>query len=340
MSILLAKSDPPENLLEHTENCLTVYDSLRERMSFLADVAKNPDFFEHLFYAVALHDFGKAATGFQQQLTDGPRWNYRHEILSAGFVSGIQLSQEAKKAIGLTILTHHKDIDTLRHTYKHYPESEIGFQVWKNKIKELEPNWEALMAIQKQVTHWCLLEECMWTPVTSTDQLVNGYRDFLLPYQRTKRNHQLKNHPLPILHCTYGMLIRGCMIACDHLASAGKNEIQTALANLEACLTQNIEKKTKEKGRQFLGWEPFQKASGETIGQLILSAPTGSGKTEAALLWSHENQSKTFGNRVFYVLPYTASINAMYNRLKDLVSEDKIGVLHGESRLLRLSATC
>ncbi len=335
MSILFAKSDPQETLLEHTENCLAIYESLRVRMPFLAEVAQVPDFFGHLFYAIALHDFGKAATGFQQQLTENKRWNYRHEILSAGFVVGLQLSREAKEAIGLTILTHHKDIGTLRHTYKHYPESEVGFQVWKDKIKELEPNWEALMAIQKQVTHWftrwCPMEECMWTPLISTDQLVNGYRDFLLPYQRIKRSHQLKNYPLSILHCTYGILMRGCMIACDHLASAGKNEIHTALDNLEAHLIQHVEDRAKEKGRHFHGWESFQKASGETTGQLILSAPTGSGKTEAALLWSDRNQTKTHGNRVFYVLPYTASINAMYNRLQEFVSDEKIGVLHGKA---------
>ena len=331
MSRLLAKSDSSETLLEHTENCVKVYNSLQERMPFLAEVSKEPDFFEHLFYAVALHDFGKAATGFQKQLTGGKRWNYRHEILSAGFVTGLQLSREAKEAIGLTILTHHKDIDTLRHTYKHYPESEVGFQVWKDKIKELEPNWEALMTIQKQVPPWCPMEECVWTPVTSTDQLINGYRDFLLPYQRIKRNHQLKNHPLSILHCTYGMLMRGCMIACDHLASAGKNEIQTALDNLVEKLTQHVKEKAEEKGRQFHGWELFQKDSGDTIGQLMLSAPTGSGKTEAALLWSDKNQCETLGNRVFYVLPYTASINAMYERLKELVSDNKIGMLHGKA---------
>ena len=331
MSILFAKSDPPETLLDHTENCLAVYNSLRERMPFLADVAKVPEFFEHLFYAVALHDFGKAATGFQKQLKEGPKWGYRHEILSAGFVTGGQLSQEAKEAIGLTILTHHKDIGILRHEYKHYPEREYGFQVWKDRVTELEPNWEALMSIQEQVTDWYLLDECLWEPVTSTDQLVNGYRDFLLPYQRAKRNHQLKNHPLPILHRTYGMLMRGCMIACDHLASAGKNEIQTALNQLQAHLVQHVEKKAEQRGTHFHGWEGFQKTSGETTGQLMISAPTGSGKTEAALLWSDNNQSQSFGNRVFYVLPYTASINAMYNRLKELVSDDKIGVLHGKA---------
>ena len=330
MSILLAKSDPSETLLEHTENCLAVYNSLRERMPFLADVAGELDFFQYLFYAVALHDFGKAAIGFQKQLTDGKRWGYRHEILSAGFVAGLQLSQAAKEAIGLVILTHHKDINTLKHTYRHYPESVHGFQVWKDQVAELEPNWEVLMTIQKQVPHWCHnwchTEECLWTPIVSTDQLVNGYRDYLLPYRRAIRKRELTP-----LHGTYGMLLRGCMIACDHLASAGKNEIQTALDNLEAELTQHVKEKSKGKGRQFHGWEPFQETSGKTTGQLMLSAPTGSGKTEAALLWSNKNQCETLGNRVFYVLPYTASINAMYERLKKLVSDDKIGMLHGKA---------
>ena len=63
----------------------------------------------------------------------------------------------------------------------------------------------------------------------------------------------------------------------------------------------------------------------------MLSAPTGSGKTEAAMLWSDANEGESLGQRVFYVLPYTASINAMYNRLLNLVSEDRIGLLHGKA---------
>ena len=326
MSILFAKSDPPETLCEHTKNCLAVYDSLRERMPFLADVAKAPDFFEHLFYAVALHDFGKAATGFQQQLTDKTRWNYRHEILSTGFVVNLQIPEEAKQAIALAILTHHKDIETLVEKYPCWPQNDYGYQEWQRRVAELTPNWNALMAIQENVPCWCPAEKCLWTPVASPDQLISGYQEYLAPYL-----WDIEDTELTPLHGTYGMLLRGCMIACDHLASAGKNEIQKALANLEGHLMQHIEQKAEEKGRQFHGWERFQKASGETAGQLMLSAPTGSGKTEAALLWSDKNQSETQGNRVFYVLPYTASINAMYNRLKELVSNDKIGMLHGKA---------
>ncbi|MYK19982.1 CRISPR-associated helicase Cas3', partial [Candidatus Poribacteria bacterium] len=327
MLTLLAKSIPKEEtLLEHTENCLAVYNSLRERMPFLAEVAQVPDFFEHLFYAVALHDFGKAATGFQKQLTERKRWGYRHEILSTGFVVTLQLSQEAKQAIALAILTHHKDIETLREKHPCWEENEYGYQEWRKHIAELKPNWHALMEIQEQVPRWCYTTECLWTPVTSTDQLISGYREFLAPYL-----NNFEDGVLTSLHGTYGMLMRGCMIACDHLASAGKNEIQTALDNLEAELTQHVKEKAEEKGRQFHGWEPFQKYSGDTTGQLMLSAPTGSGKTEAALLWSNKNQCETLGNRVFYVLPYTASINAMYNRLQEFVSDEKIGVLHGKA---------
>ena len=326
MTTLFAKSDPQETLLEHTENCLAVYNSIRERMPFLAEVAQEPDFFKHLFYAVALHDFGKSAIGFQKQLTDGTPWGFRHEILSAGFVVPLQFSYDVKQAIALTVLTHHKDIETLVEKYPCWQQNEYGYQEWQRRITELTPNWDTLMEIQKLVPHWCPAEECLWTPVTSTNQLISGYQEYLVPYLNNKEDGELT-----ALHGTYGMLLRGCMIACDHLASAGKNEIQTALANFEAALVQHIEGKAKQKGRHFRGWEGFQTASAQTTGQLMLSAPTGSGKTEAALLWSNNNQTNTWGNRVFYVLPYTASINAMYNRLEELVSDERIGVLHGKA---------
>jgi CRISPR-associated endonuclease/helicase Cas3 len=321
---LLAKSDPRETLIEHTENCLSVYMSMRETMPFLAEISGEPEFFDHLFYTVALHDFGKAATGFQRQLApDGERWGYRHEILSAGFVVGLQLPQATKQAIGLAILTHHKDIGLLRERYPCFPPRNPGYKTWEEKMAELTPNWEALMQVQEQVCHWFPGENCCFTPVASIDELINGYRDFLVPY-----NNDFEDGELTALHGRHGMLMRGCMIACDHLASAGKTAIFRALANLERHLRAEIEKK----GRVFRGWDGFQEASAQTAGHLMLSAPTGSGKTEAAMLWSDANESESLGRRVFYVLPYTASINAMYQRLEGLVSEERIGVLHGKAR--------
>ena len=161
MTELLAKSDPPETLIEHTENCLSVYSSMRETMPFLAEISGERDFFDHLFYTVALHDFGKAATGFQAQLRSAAkRWGFRHEILSAGFVVGLDLPPTDKQAIGLAILTHHKDIRTLRAQYPCFPPQQPGYQTWKARMAELEPNWDALMRIQEQISHWYPGDNC------------------------------------------------------------------------------------------------------------------------------------------------------------------------------------
>ena len=320
---LLAKSDPPETLVEHTENCLSVYFSMREMMPFLAEISGELDFFDHLFYTVALHDFGKAATGFQAQLQSvTKRWGFRHEILSAGFVVGLDLPPTDKRAIGLAILTHHKDIRTLRAQYPCFPPQQPGYQTWKARMAELEPNWDALMRIQEQISYWYPGDNCRFTPLPSVDGFINGDRDFLVPYL-----NDFEDRELTALHGRYGMLLRGCMIACDHLASAGKTKIYRALDNLDGHLRKQIE----QRGRVFRGWDEFQDAASKTSGHLMLSAPTGSGKTEAAMLWSDANGGESHGRRVFYVLPYTASINAMYNRLLNLVSEDRIGLLHGKA---------
>ncbi len=322
---LLAKSEPRESLLDHTRNCIDVFFSLKDKMPFLAEIANQPDFFDHLYYAVALHDLGKAATGFQDQLHNNTRtWNYRHEILSAGFAAGLRFPDKAKRAIALAILTHHKDITTLKTNHPCYPESNPGYQNWKNKVSEMTSRWEDVMEIQNLIVKWCPFDVRNFIPIENGDKLINAYQYHLIPYYK-----QREDNDLTPLHGNYGMLMRGCLIACDHLASdrAGKNEILSALDNLETVLKKSIEGKIHKP----VTWNSIQKQASCSNGNLFLSAPTGSGKTEASLLWSANNQNETVGQRVFYVLPYTASINAMYNRQKEIMTDEMVGMLHGKA---------
>lgn len=322
MSALMAKSQPPETLVEHTENCLSVLASMRETMPFLVEISEEQDFFEHVFYAVALHDLGKGAVGFQRQLAGGTIWGYRHEILSAGFANGLCVPETVKRAIGLAVLTHHKDIQVLGKEYPAHPPHNPGFSHWQGRMAELEDNWGELVQIQERVHHWLPGEDYRFQPVASVDQLANGHRDFLLPYQ-----FALDDGEYTPLHKCYGILLRGCLIACDHLASAGRTQILRALEDMESRLRQEIQ----HKGRKFERWQSFQEAAARTEGHLMLSAPTGSGKTEASLLWTQANADESNGHRVFYVLPYVASINAMYQRLLRLVSDERLGLLHGKA---------
>ena len=317
MNELLAKSQPVESLICHTRKVLDVAESLAEKMPFLADIAGDTDFFGHLFSAVGVHDLGKAASGFQQQLFDKNRWGYRHEILSAGFCVGLQWPQPDINAIGLAVVTHHKDIDVLRRDYPTRP-SNPGYQHWCQKKDELVANWDQLLEVQYQIADWIP----NFDPVTNISLLINPDSEFIIPYKRARDNRQRTK-----LHQVYGTLLRGALIACDHLASAGRNQILTALPNISQCLVREIE----DKGRAFTEWRPFQQQAHQVKGHITISAPTGAGKTEAALLWSERNQTPQFGRRVFFILPYTASINAMYHRLLPLVDDDNIGLLHGKA---------
>ena len=78
---------PNETLMEHTENTLKVFKSLKHNYPDIPELCGVPEFWECLFYTLFFHDFGKATVGFQKALfEDNAYWPYRHEILSAAFM--------------------------------------------------------------------------------------------------------------------------------------------------------------------------------------------------------------------------------------------------------------
>lgn len=107
---LLAKSADQaanaETLVDHSKNVVKVARRLVQRLP--TAVASNPNLAADLEVAAALHDIGKAASGFQQMVAGTQKhWNqWRHETLSASFASALALSEEAIFAI----LTHHRQV--------------------------------------------------------------------------------------------------------------------------------------------------------------------------------------------------------------------------------------
>lgn len=315
--VILAKKDPDETLLEHTENALMVFKSIKDAYPEVPQICGVPDFWDHLFYSIFFHDFGKAASGFQKSLSGGEKWKYRHEILSAGFVSGLEYENQFKDAVAMAIITHHKDISYLREKFGTFPNS-MGKKRYLEKLQELIYNFEELKEIQQKIPEiskkYLGFELNKFRDIRSIEELVDSYKGAVLSYK-----NQFEDNELTILHDKYGIFLKGFLTACDHLASGGKYSLLSGIEDMRAVYNFSELRKT-------------QSQASETKGDAFLIAPTGTGKTEASLFWSHANQNPCRSKRVFYLLPYTASINAMYKRLqKDFKDPELIGIQHGKA---------
>jgi CRISPR-associated endonuclease/helicase Cas3 len=304
-----------------------------------------------------MHDLGKAATGFQKMLLGGDSWGYRHEILSAAYIDSLtSLDKEAKRAVALAIITHHKGIAELREKFN--TTSLTGKENFTQRIEELRENFCFTQDFLRDIPKYA--EEYLGTvlpepqPPESLAGLLDAYK-FVVSWYRAC----IDDEELTLLHSTYGMMLRGLMISCDHLASSGREEVraglsqefieQVILLSRSAEMAKQRPKlrifalldEKKEPTKEVLAKEglyPFQRRMMSLEGSAFLSAPTGSGKTEASLLWAGSNQDS--GRRIFYVLPYTASINAMSKRLANYFGEDNIGVLHGKASYFIYTMMC
>lgn len=322
MTEVYAKSSPRETLLQHTENCLSVFRELRITYSEVPELCNCKDFFEHLFYAIFFHDFGKAATGFQAMLKTDVAWNYRHEILSSSFVDFLDYESPFKGAIALGIVTHHKDLTLLKENFAFGKFNESAYERYLRNLQEIEPNFLCLVRMIERLPE--LSEKYLGYKIQchripkSFEELhgYNAYQSAIKPYLKGKDDEDERT----IWHTEYGLFLKGFVSACDHLASSSKVEIFNAVRNMKAVFN-------------FPSYRSSQEISSRTKGSTFLTAPTGSGKTEAALFWTTANQNQNFSKRIFYVLPYTASINAMYKRFVSLsdFGEEKVGIQHGKA---------
>ena len=307
---------PDESLMEHTENTLKVLKSIKNAYPEVPEICGVSNFWKHLFYSLFLHDFGKGASGFQNYLNGGKSWNYRHEILSASFINSLNdiFNEDELQAIGLCVVTHHKDINDLM-MYDTYS-SNVNTEFFIEKMDELKDNFEELMDYFNLIPKFSKKYLGYQLPLIDKikfEDLVNPFEEIIYDFE-----DELDDKNFCKIHGVYGIFLKGFMNACDHLASGGHYEILNAVEN--------------KKLFDFKKYMNTQEIAYNTKGSSFLIAPTGSGKTEASLLWADNNQNDNFSKRIFYMLPYTASINAMYERLVNLLdNEELVGLSHGKA---------
>jgi len=310
-----------ELLLTHSINTAKISQEILKRSSLTIEFRNRIK--KTLFVSCALHDAGKAAAGFQKSLRTNSGWGRRHEILSAAVVAQIYPNLELSGQFA--ILTHHKSIfsdnATEEHESKCLQSVQLPFEknrIWFEMFLEINENLEPLKEYLQLLKEALLLDYDLSFLNGDFNKVGVGIHHFWL--DRTYQQAFAKRQKVNLRDVS---LMRGLLITSDHLASAGvKNLPKIPLLKdyKQMILIKEI------KGKATI---PFQKIFSQVNGSAILKAPTGSGKTLAMLLWAMNNQSEN--GRLFYTLPYTASINAMHQRLSDVFGRDLVGVLHSKN---------
>lgn len=340
-----AKSDGT-SLIKHVEDCLEVFSGLKEALPALPEIARLKNFWELLFYAVYLHDLGKCHSEFQKMLIEKPNaWCYqRHEAYSVPFTDKLIISEEEKLLLKRVILAHHRTFDVLVRLLKSEQDIALEWEtVWKSK-----KNYHGKFHPENYVENlrYYLNGDYIRFMFTMLEKAYSKYFPNKSSLKLKAVNVQNQNHPFSEIArptCsiefmpdqeTYwqNLLMWGAMKICDHYGSANIQEIHRLNAK-NFIFLDRLQQNLKQDGKDFYS---HQSRCFETEGNCILIAPTGSGKTEAALGWLRNQLLKRQG-RAFYVLPYIASINAMHKRFSQNFSLESpsensnfIGIGHGK----------
>jgi len=316
--MLLAK--PDVSLLDHLAEVTRLGVTLADRLGFSESLRQK------VILACALHDIGKATEDFQEYIRGRRRKAFPHALASFPFVllaEGLLNQQQganlhALEATG-AVLTHHSPLGP--RLYLGYQGSRVTFheslpeflvQLWDllaqygiDSLPDVSSFWRSLQDLLQSAPA-DLLESVL--EVEGSRHSLRG----LLRLQQVERFSQVK----AALHLA------------DWLASAQQPDTRILFL-------QNGSRATGQYTRQLEPLREFQKrakcASNEAV--LWLRAPTGTGKTEALLLWAGDTE------RLIYLLPTQATTNAMWRRLRCIYGDDAVALAHGRAAyMLRMES--
>jgi CRISPR-associated endonuclease/helicase Cas3 len=317
MAEILAKSEPPITLRQHIEDGLSVRSCLEHCFPAAPSCAGNNRFWRLLWLSVVMHDLGKAHAEFQKVLRSAANnWkSQRHELFSLPFAKQLDLSESDKQLVLRVVACHHKPYAWLRSFIEvNYAEGTSEFER-EFALVDIDGAISLANSFEKNL----LPEEEIAVEVPST--IINGYHREVRQVVTGRKSEISDYFAL--------LLLMGAFHHCDHLSSAFITSFEY-LKDSSFVFLDRMKADLQEKGLDMFR---HQQLANGLLGNVILTAPTGSGKTETAMLWLRNQLQQTGQGRVFYVLPFTASINAMFERLsreEQGLGKEMVGMLHGK----------
>lgn len=294
-TIFWAKSKPKETIKEHTDKLLENLQILKNEYG--KQITKNINMEENRFWELmriicTYHDVGKVFSGFQNKI----RKALKIELIPTKFDNEIKHEQISPMFIPCNKYNLTKDEKKLVYQaiYYHHERNNtihIDRDLLKEVIKEeLEPN---IKNIERELQ-------------IKVPELKTSYLKMVEGQARITEEDELFKE-----YC----LMKGLLHRLDHCSSAGIEVEDTTKEKISDFVENFMERKDFELNKLQHFTENNQDRN------LIIVGSTGMGKTEGALLWSKNDKT-------FFTLPLRISINAIYERIKENIKYNHVGLLH------------
>lgn len=309
MAELLAK--PDVGLIEHLAEVTRLGAEIARRLALPEPLRVKA------LVACALHDIGKATTDFQVYIRGHRKKAYPHALASLPFVLLVENFlgpcygwDRHRLEATAAVLTHHSPLG---------PELYKGFEkpdyVWDLLPELLRALWELL---DSHGVRGLPTVEAFWQSLQPfLKNSPAGLLDASLRFDGESRTLRSILQSLPTEDFAR---VKAVLHLADWLTSAKTPEPgRLFLSSGASCVEGHI---------RGLGapLRAFQRRAGETRSDVLwLRAPTGTGKTEALLLWAGDAE------RLIYLLPTQATTNAMWRRLRRIYGDDVVGLAHGRA---------
>ncbi|MGI6553974.1 MAG: CRISPR-associated endonuclease Cas3'', partial [Bacillota bacterium] len=282
--------------------------------------------------AVLLHDAGKLLPTFQEQMhrlahgcPSDPSLNFRHELASALVAFSMEWDQ-LKEDINkipldiIAILGHHKRLQADWHSF----ERDL---CRKEKPKLDEVSIEYIFDVAKN--YGASFGQTTSLPLKAFQ--FDNWPSSLLRGLSERLSMSVLNSHDPTERKTFRLiyaLLRGLLMVCDWLASTDPEKrvpVNHTLTN--SLLKSKIKKKVEREGRTYIEY-PFHVFCEKRKGNILAIAPTGSGKTEAALLWATNEGAR----KIIFLMPTMVTSNSLYERFKQFYFDEReCGLIHSSA---------
>jgi len=294
-------------------------------------------FLQRSLFTVLLHDIGKNILPFQRMMNTlragkRPIWseNYRHELVSYSVMlrGSVALDWQegplldvAMPLDAIAVLGHHKRLNPDLRSFEREMHQSTP-QVCEQGMKEALDLAARLFE-----------REGYRFPSFKVEGLdpAREVKDLIGPEGALFNLYESLNDPAAFRE-TYAVL-KAILHYADWHGSAGRAVSYTLPAG-GVDLRRLIEGRCHKRHIPFTGLLPFQEACASTSGHCIAIAPTGSGKTEASLLWALHNIAERGGGKLIYLLPTMVTANSIYRRLEDYFGRGNVGISHSTASLL------